>query len=135
MKIDKTITRWSGAVATFVRTTIAQIPFNDRVKFAYVCEYGGLSDRAALDALSLTHFPTLDADAMRDYGQYRPKDPDKIWISDRLCREYRLSGDRNNYSHTAFNQICRHRGQPINLLLRPAVFDRYVLADDIAGLL
>src|SRR5262245_54399445 len=32
-----------------------------------------------------------------------------------------------------FNQIRRHRGQPINLLLRPVVFDRNILAVDIAG--
>jgi hypothetical protein len=35
----------------------------------------------------------------------------------------------------SFNQICRQRGQPISLFLRPAVFDRNVLAHDIAGFL
>lgn len=95
MQIDKTITRWSGPVATFVKTTIANIPFNDRVKFTAICQYGNMTDRQALDALSLNHYPTLDADAMREYGQYRPKYPDKIWISDRLCREFRRNpGDQ-----------------------------------------
>ena len=53
----------------------------------------------------------------------------------RLCHEYRRSSDRSYDSHTTFNQIRRHRGQPINLLLRPVVFDRNILADDIAELL
>ena len=53
----------------------------------------------------------------------------------RLGRERRRSSARSNNSHMTFNQIRRHRGQPINLLLRPAVFDRNVLAHDIAGFL
>ena len=40
---------------------------------------------------------------------------------------------RSNHSHLTLNQVRRHRGQPINLLLRPAVFDRHVLALDITG--
>ena len=100
MKIDKTITRWSDAVAKHVRNTIAKIPFNDGVTFAFICQYGGMSDREAIDALSLDHFPLLDADAMREYGQYRPKTPDKIWISDRLCREF-----RRNPADTGWQQL------------------------------
>ena len=69
MQIDKTITRWSEAVAAFVRTRIARIPFDDGVTFAFVCQHSGLSDREAIDALSMKHFPILDADAMREYGQ------------------------------------------------------------------
>src|SRR5258707_15898361 len=33
------------------------------------------------------------------------------------------------------NEIRRERRQPIDLLLRPAVFDPHVLTDDIAGFL
>ena len=41
---------------------------------------------------------------------------------------------RNDHGHLAADQIGRHRRQPIVLTFRPAVFDRDVVALDIAGL-
>ena len=40
---------------------------------------------------------------------------------------------RDDHGHLATNQIGRQRWQPIVLALRPAIFDRHVLALDIAG--
>ena len=51
----------------------------------------------------------------------------------RLCRERRRSAGRGNHGHLTMNQIGHHRRQPITLILRPAVFDRDVLALDVAG--
>ncbi len=45
----------------------------------------------------------------------------------------RRSGGRGNHGHLATDQIGRHRRQPIVLALRPAIFDRYVAAIDVAG--
>jgi len=41
--------------------------------------------------------------------------------------------DRDNHGHLAVNEIGQQRWKSIVLILRPAVFDRYVLALDIAG--
>ena len=41
--------------------------------------------------------------------------------------------DRDDHGHLAANQIGRQRRQPIVLTFRPAVFDRYIAALDIAG--
>ena len=46
----------------------------------------------------------------------------------------RTSG-RDDHGDLSANQIGRQRRQPIDLILGPAVFDRHVLALDIAGLL
>ena len=51
----------------------------------------------------------------------------------RLCRKRRRSAGRGNHGHLTMNQISRHRRQPIILALRPAVFDRHVLAFDVTG--
>jgi hypothetical protein len=51
----------------------------------------------------------------------------------RLCRKRRLSGSRGNHGHLPMNQISRHRRQPITSALRPAVFDRHVMAIDVTG--
>ena len=48
---------------------------------------------------------------------------------------YRRLGVRDNHSHPTTNQISRQRGQSIILPLRPAVFDRHVLALDPSGFL
>ena len=41
--------------------------------------------------------------------------------------------DRDNHGHLTANQIGRQCRQSVVLILRPAIFDRYVLAFDIAG--
>jgi hypothetical protein len=43
------------------------------------------------------------------------------------------TGERGDHGDTSANQFGRQRGQPIELTLRPAVLDRYVLAFNIAG--
>src|SRR5262249_31841931 len=53
----------------------------------------------------------------------------------RLCRECRRSSGRGNYSYVTLNKIGGQRGQSINFLLAPTVFDRNVLANDISGFL
>ena len=54
----------------------------------------------------------------------------------RLGRERRSEVPaRGDHGHLTANQIGRQRRQAIVLTLRPAVFDRHVLALDIAGLL
>ena len=45
------------------------------------------------------------------------------------------AADRDDHGDLSANQIGRQRRQPIDLILGPAVFDRHVLALDIAGLL
>ena len=42
---------------------------------------------------------------------------------------------RGDHGDPSANQIGRQRRQPIDLILGPAVFDRHVLALDIAGVL
>ena len=42
---------------------------------------------------------------------------------------------RGDHGDLSANQIGRQRRQPIDLILGPAVFDRHVLALDIAGVL
>ena len=42
---------------------------------------------------------------------------------------------RGDHGDLSANQFGRQRRQPIDLILGPAVFDRHVLALDIAGLL
>ena len=44
-----------------------------------------------------------------------------------------VAADRDDHGHLAADQIGRQRRQSIVLTLRPAVFDRHVLALDIAG--
>src|SRR5262245_25262798 len=52
----------------------------------------------------------------------------------RLRSERRGSArDRDNHGHLAVNEIGQQRRKSIVLILRPAAFDRYVLALDIAG--
>ena len=52
----------------------------------------------------------------------------------RLCRQRRRSAaGRGNHGHLTANQIGRQRRQSIVLAVRPAIFDRDVLALDIAG--
>ena len=54
----------------------------------------------------------------------------------RLCRECRRSAaGRHNHGHLAANQFGRQRRQSIVLVFCPAIFDRHVLALDIACLL
>ena len=50
-----------------------------------------------------------------------------------LCRKRRRSAGRGNHGHLTTNQIGRHRRQPIILALRPAVFDRHVVAINVTG--
>ena len=42
---------------------------------------------------------------------------------------------RHNEGHMAAHEFCRQCGKPIVATLRPAVFDRDVLAFDVAGFL
>jgi hypothetical protein len=51
----------------------------------------------------------------------------------RLCGKRRRSASRGNHSHLTMNQIGHHRRQPITSALRPAVFDRHVLAINVTG--
>ena len=51
----------------------------------------------------------------------------------RLRRKRRRSGRCGNHGHPTMNQISRHCRQPISSTLRPTVFDRHVLAIDVAG--
>jgi hypothetical protein len=48
-----------------------------------------------------------------------------------FCRQSRRRTTGNNYSGLPTDQIGHHRSEPIKLVIRPAVFDRYVLAFDI----
>jgi hypothetical protein len=41
---------------------------------------------------------------------------------------------RGDHRGLSANQVGRQRGQPIDLIFDPAVFDRHVLALDMAGL-
>jgi hypothetical protein len=52
-----------------------------------------------------------------------------------LCRERRRSSGRSYHVYISSNQIGCHRGQPIDLFVRPAVVDGHVLALDKAGFL
>jgi hypothetical protein len=56
---------------------------------------------------------------------------DRNGRSRRLCRKRRRSASRGNHSHPTLNQISHQRWQPISSALRPAVFDRHVLAIDV----
>ena len=58
---------------------------------------------------------------------------DRNRLGCRLCRKRRRSASRRNHSHPTMNQISHHRRQPIISALRPAVFDRHVLAFDVTG--
>ena len=51
----------------------------------------------------------------------------------RLGRDRRTISNCCDHGDLAANQFGRQRGQPIELTLRPAVLDRYVLAFNIAG--
>ena len=52
----------------------------------------------------------------------------------RLCRQCRRStADGDDHAHLTADQIGRQRRQSIVLALRPAIFDRHILALDIAG--
>jgi hypothetical protein len=51
-----------------------------------------------------------------------------------LCRQGRRRTTGNNCSGLSMDQIGHHRRQPIELIIRPAVFDRYILAFDITRL-
>ena len=51
----------------------------------------------------------------------------------RLRRKRRRSGRCGNHGHPTMNQISHHCRQPISSTLRPTVFDRHVLAIDVAG--
>jgi hypothetical protein len=42
-------------------------------------------------------------------------------------------GGRHNDSDLTMNQIGHQRGQPIDLVLRPPVFDRHVAAFNVTG--
>src|SRR5712691_1830012 len=42
----------------------------------------------------------------------------------RFCRADRGGAGRENHGHPTANQISRQRGQPSDLTLRPAIFDR-----------
>ena len=54
----------------------------------------------------------------------------------RLGRECRRgAAERDNHGDLTANQFGRQRRQPIELVLRPAIFDRYVLALDVARVL
>jgi hypothetical protein len=56
----------------------------------------------------------------------------------RRCRlgcEYRRYTGRSDYGNLTTNKISRQHWQSIKLILGPAVFDRHVLAHDIASLL
>jgi hypothetical protein len=54
----------------------------------------------------------------------------------RCLRRHRCgAADGYDHGYAAADQIGRERRQPINLIFRPAVFDRHVLALDIAGFL
>jgi hypothetical protein len=54
----------------------------------------------------------------------------------RLGRQRRNgTSRRNDQGHLSVNQFGCQRRQPIHLILGPAVFDRHVLALDIAGVL
>src|SRR5262249_14079792 len=58
---------------------------------------------------------------------------DRYHRGSRFCRETRSgSADSNNHRNLVANQITRQVRQSIILPLRPAVFDRYVLALDVA---
>ena len=46
-----------------------------------------------------------------------------------------VTSGRDDHGDLSANQFGRQRRQPIELILGPAVFDRHVLALDIAGLL
>ena len=71
--------------------------------------------------------------------------PDRVFADDeddgdrrgcRLGRECRRRGsERGDHGDLPANQFGRQRRQPIDLTFGPAVFDRHVLALDIAGLL
>jgi hypothetical protein len=50
-----------------------------------------------------------------------------------VFRKRRNTGARDDHGDPSANQIGRQRRQPVVLTLRPAVFDRYGLALDIAG--
>jgi hypothetical protein len=52
----------------------------------------------------------------------------------RLHRQHRR-GIADDHSHLTTNQLSRHCWQPVVLPVRPAVFDRHILALDIAGFL
>src|SRR5262249_15591648 len=51
------------------------------------------------------------------------------------CQYRRITALRHNERHMAAHEFCRQRGKPIVVTLRPAVFDRDVLAFDVAGFL
>src|SRR5262249_42201520 len=54
----------------------------------------------------------------------------------RLCRQYRgITALRHNEGHMAAHEFCRQCGKPIIATLCPAVFNREVLAFDVAGFL
>ena len=50
-----------------------------------------------------------------------------------LAANAAASADRGDHGDLPANQFGRQRRQPIDLILRPAVFDRHILALDIAG--
>src|SRR5262249_202821 len=71
--------------------------------------------------------------------------PDRVFAGakdDRDRRRCRLgcerrggTSGRNDYGYLAGNQLGRQLRQPVELTLSPAIFDRHVLALDIAGVL
>ncbi len=51
-----------------------------------------------------------------------------------LGRECRGSGDRGDHRHPLVDQFGRQGRQSVVATVRPAVFDRHVLALDVAGI-
>ena len=67
-------------------------------------------------------------------GSNRYREDDRNRCGRRLCGQRRRSAIRDDHGHLAAHQIGRQRRQSIVLAVRPAVFDRDVLALDITGL-
>src|SRR6267378_1258604 len=66
----------------------------------------------------------------------RYREDDRNGRSRRLCRKCRRStAGRRNHSHLTVNQVGRQCRQSIILAVRPAIFDRHVLALDISCIL